>query len=267
MSETGMKLIGIGREAEVYARSETECVKLFYMGFAENQVRSEAERMKFVSESGVPSPKYFSMEKIGGRYAIRMERLDGLTLLHHAIESFDSKIDYGELLGSVQRDYHRVCAVGLCDMTETLRWQILSGDGLDESEKNEMLRRLEKMPRGDRLVHMDYHSDNVMLTKDGVKIIDWSGACAGNPYADAARTLLTMQNKSYPADADDNEELKKWLDETREICRLGYLRGYGAPENEIAKWTPIIAAARLSCCPAGERGQNIKRARDYLEKA
>lgn len=266
MNVEGLKLIGIGRQAEVYAKSDTVCIKLFYPDCSEWTANEEAKRMKLVMSSGVPSPKFLGLEKIDGRYAIIMERLRGKTLLHEALENFNPKLDYGEMLGKLQREYHKVSASGLSDMNDSLKWQINHADELDESEKAELIRRLEMMPRGDRLVHMDYHSDNVILTENGLKIIDWASACAGNPYADAARTMLTMQNSAYPADADDNEEMKKWLDETREACRLGYLRGYGEPESEIARWTPIIAASRLCCCPEDEKGQNLKRARDCLRE-
>lgn len=112
-------------------------------------------------------------------------------------------------------------------------------------------------------MHLDYHSDNVIMTPNGLYCIDWASACAGNPLADAARTLLTLELRCYPVDAD--EAMRVWLDDTRAICREGYLRGYGAPVEAIDAWKPFIAASRLFCSPEEERVQLERLVRAYLD--
>lgn len=260
-----MELLGIGRQAEVYAINEVECIKLFYPDCPKNVVEDEAARLRYVSEHGVPSPRFIAVEQRDGRYGIRMERLHGLTLLYDAIHNFRADVDYGALLGSIQRSYHQLPAQGLGDMVDSLTRQIGYSDAIPPEWKRELIRRLGLMPRGDRLVHLDYHSDNVVMTSDGAKVIDWTSACAGNPLADAARTLLTLELRSYPMDADD--KMRDWLDQTRSICREGYLRGYGAPVEQIDAWKPFIAASRLFCCAEEEREQNVSLIGDYLRGA
>lgn len=257
-----MELIGIGRQAEVYAVDENECVKLFYPEHPKREVEVEAERMRFVARHGVPSPRFIALEQINGRWAIRMERLHGITLLHDALEHFKPEFDYGGVLGAIQKEYHQICAEGLGDMVEALEWCIKQSDALTPAYRGEIIKRLRAMPRGDRLVHLDYHSDNVVLTPDGAKVIDWNSACAGNPLADAARTLLTMELRTYPADAD--EKTRDWLDQTRALCRDMYLRGYGASDDDMKPWKPIVAASRLFCCPEEEWVQNLALIEEYL---
>lgn len=46
---------------------------------------------------------------------------------------------------------------------------------------------------GDRVLHMDLHPGNVMLTGDGPVVIDWSNAIAGPPGADNAMTAVIMR--------------------------------------------------------------------------
>ena len=196
-----MQRIGVGREAEVFALSDTECVKLFYAGHPLSLIQNEAERLRFVSERGVPAPACYGLTRVDGRDGIRMERLRGDTMLRESLSHPLTSADIPDQLGALQRAYHRVDASGLGDMLDTLIAQIGYGDWLSPAWKDELVRRLRSMPRDSKLVHMDYHADNVVMTPDGARIIDWSGACAGHPLADAARTLMTMELHNYPPDA------------------------------------------------------------------
>jgi aminoglycoside phosphotransferase (APT) family kinase protein len=45
---------------------------------------------------------------------------------------------------------------------------------------------------GDRVLHLDLHPGNVMLTAAGPVVIDWTNAAAGTPAADAAMAWLIM---------------------------------------------------------------------------
>ncbi len=43
---------------------------------------------------------------------------------------------------------------------------------------------------GDRLIHLDLHPENVILSADGPVVIDWTNACRGSPALDVAMTYL-----------------------------------------------------------------------------
>ncbi len=51
--------------------------------------------------------------------------------------------------------------------------------------------RLHEIPFGDgRLLHVDFHPDNVLLSSRGPVVIDWANARAGNPAFDVAMTWV-----------------------------------------------------------------------------
>ncbi len=56
---------------------------------------------------------------------------------------------------------------------------------------------LDWLPRpfdeGDRIMHLDLHPGNVMLTETGPVVIDWSNGAAGPPGADVAMASLIMR--------------------------------------------------------------------------
>lgn len=257
-----MELLGVGRQAEVYAVSDTECIKLFFADCPKSVIEGEAERLQFVCSHGVPSPACYGLTRINGRDGIRMERLYGMTMLRESLYQPREGYDYAHVLGTLQRDYHRIDAIGLGDMVQTLVNNLSYTDLLTPAWRAELEKRLRRMPQDTKLVHLDYHADNVIITPDGAKIIDWSGACAGNPLADAARTMLTMELKNYPPDA--SEEMRQVMDDTREIARQRFLHGYGADEQELAAWRPFIAASRLFCSPAEERVADLEIVKEFL---
>jgi aminoglycoside phosphotransferase (APT) family kinase protein len=52
-------------------------------------------------------------------------------------------------------------------------------------------RRLHEIPfEGERLLHLDLHPDNVLLTRAGPVVIDWTNARAGEPSLDVALTWV-----------------------------------------------------------------------------
>ena len=55
----------------------------------------------------------------------------------------------------------------------------------------ELHHRLHEIPfEGDRLIHVDFHPDNVLLSERGPVVIDWANARSGEPAFDVAMTWV-----------------------------------------------------------------------------
>jgi aminoglycoside phosphotransferase (APT) family kinase protein len=52
--------------------------------------------------------------------------------------------------------------------------------------------------RGDRLLHLDLHPLNVMMSPRGPVVIDWTGACRGDPADDVALAWVLMAAGEVP---------------------------------------------------------------------
>jgi phosphotransferase family enzyme len=52
---------------------------------------------------------------------------------------------------------------------------------------------------GDALCHFDLRSDNICRAPGGVKFVDWSAACLGNPLVDLGGWLPSLQYEGGPA--------------------------------------------------------------------
>jgi len=78
-------------------------------------------------------------------------------------------------------------ALGLCDDT----WLDSCLPALAETAHDAPL-------EGDRLLHMDVRSDNLCLTPEGVRFVDWNFACRGNPRFDVASWLPSLEAEGGP---------------------------------------------------------------------
>lgn len=57
---------------------------------------------------------------------------------------------------------------------------------------------LPAVSRGDRLLHLDLHPDNAILSPGGPFVVDWTNARRGDPAADVALTWLIVATNGGP---------------------------------------------------------------------
>jgi aminoglycoside phosphotransferase (APT) family kinase protein len=99
---------------------------------------------------------------------------------------------------------------------------------------------------GDRVLHLDLHPANVMLTAAGPVVIDWTNAAAGPAGADVALADLIMAT----ADIDD---LPGWLGRA-------FLRGFRRAVRDDPR--PYLAeVARYRLADANIRPDEAERVR------
>jgi thiamine kinase-like enzyme len=106
--------------------------------------------------------------------------------------------------------------------------------------KERVLGHIASLPHGDRLLHLDFHPRNIVVSTAGLHIIDWDGACAGEPLADVARSCLILMLAHHYIDARSAAVL--------DTFRTSYLQCYlgltGASPAAVDSWLPALAAAR-----------------------
>ncbi|MGW0764622.1 phosphotransferase [Streptomyces sp. NPDC002676] len=174
MTVTG-KLIGSGRSADVYEIDDAWVLRRDREGWG--NAAAEADVMAYVRQHGYPVPR---VRTDGSRTDLVLERLSGPTLLGALVEGRVGAAEAGALLARLLRRLHAV-------------------PGRDAADPEA------------RVLHLDLHPDNVMMTADGPRVIDWSNtedghpgldwgmsavilaqvAVGDEPLADAARALLT----------------------------------------------------------------------------
>ncbi|SDI79460.1 phosphotransferase [Nonomuraea jiangxiensis] len=151
-----MELLGSGRSADVYAIDEGRVLRRYRSGI---DTRREIAVMAYVGARGYPVPEVYPGD--GPVTDLVMARLSGPTMFRAMIEGTITAEEAGHTLARLLLRLHRIPA------------------------------RVSADP-GDRVLHLDLHPENVMLTPRGPMVIDWCNAREGPPGLDCAMSALIL---------------------------------------------------------------------------
>lgn len=231
-----------GRSTEVVAGKEGQVVKLLDRGSGSSLAHREFQAQALAHELGAPTPAALGVIERDGRFGVVMERVEGLPMLSWFRARPLALARAFVELGAIHARLHGLAAPRLPPQKAFLARQIHAAN-LPEAVEAACLRMLEDLPCGHRLCHGDLHPGNVMWTASGPRVIDWGMACAGDPAADVARTLLLLDIARLPPGL-------AFLAPFRSAARRQYLRGYRRvarlPRQDLDAWWPPVAAARLA---------------------
>lgn len=169
-AETPGPLIGSGRSADVYAIGQGRVLRRFRTPY---NVQAEADIMIHLAKAGFPVPAVYDADGPD----LVMERLDGPDMLADLGSRPWRARRHGRTLAMLHNRLHEVEAPA----------------GLRSA-----------FGPGDRVLHLDLHPANVMLTARGPVVIDWTNASAGAPGADVAMAYLILASS-------DVDQMPWWL--------------------------------------------------------
>jgi len=163
-------LIGAGRAADVYALGENALGEQRVLRRYRNGGGAEREAgvMAHLAGAGYPVPRVYDASGPD----LVMERLDGRDMLADLSSRPWLVRQYARTLAKLHDRLHAVVA------PPSLAQQFGPGD---------------------RILHLDLHPGNVMLTTRGPVVIDWSNVAAGAPAADVAMAWLIMATSEVDA--------------------------------------------------------------------
>jgi aminoglycoside phosphotransferase (APT) family kinase protein len=166
--DTG-RLLASGRDSDIFEYGPGLVLRRAKSG---RVIEREAQVMAYAAAHGYPVPRVHDVR--AGGTEIVMERLDGPMMMNVMASRPWTVATNARLLADLHDRLHVIPA------PESLP-QLESG--------------------GDRLVHLDLHPMNVMLTTRGPVVIDWANAARGDPLIDVALAyvLLTCPRAPLPS--------------------------------------------------------------------
>ena len=209
MTDPGV-LIGRGRTADIYALDDGSVLRRYRWS---HPCDDEAELMRYLRRAGYPVPEVLAVD---GRDLV-MERLRGRTMAAEMIRRPWLVTRHARALARLHDQLHELApSAGLTRLD-------LPGEA----------------GPGERIVHLDLHPDNVMLTPDGPVVIDWTNASAGPAGADVAMTYVILTTS-------DIDFLPPWLrPPVRALLRLFVRRFVAAARDDPAPYLAGIVARRM----------------------
>ncbi|WDV48006.1 aminoglycoside phosphotransferase [Clostridiaceae bacterium M8S5] len=224
------KKIGTGAQADVYLH-DNKAIKLFKKGYSKSQVFYEAMINSIVENIEIPVASVHEVLKIDGRFAISMDYVQGVTLYELFEKDNVNPNKYIEIMVDLQIKVQSQKVVLPVKLKDRLKNQIIENKEIDKYKKQNIIELLGSFDEGDNLCHGDFHWYNIIKGKKDFYVIDWIDATVGCKEADACRTyMLYLFHCS----------------EYAQVYLSTYCEKTGKDKDDILKWLPVIAAARLN---------------------
>lgn len=224
-------LLGTGKVAEVYAWGDDLVLKLYKAGVPKTSAFREAAILSLVERAGLPAPHVHSVGgELHNRWGVMMTRVEGLPFAPALTTSPPSQ-PHLAALAALHRQIHEVIETQLPPLKARLRTNIGRAAVLDTHRKDRLLAQLAALPDANRLCHGDFHPWNVLGTPERATVVDWLDATSGTPAADVCRSYVLIAHASAL--------LAKTYVET-------YAKLTGLDVNEVWRWRPVVAGARLA---------------------
>ncbi|MBI5651398.1 MAG: phosphotransferase [Chloroflexi bacterium] len=246
--------IAEGRTAEIFAWRDHQVLKLYHEWCPPEWIEYELKIARITQNLGLPVPAVGEIVAVNARRGLVYERIEGVSL-NETLNTKPWELFRGvRVLADLHAAIHGCAAPELPSQREGFARSIRNAPALPADLKSAALRALDAMPDGDQLCHGDFHPGNVLMTARGPIVIDWMTAKRGNPIADVARTLLLLTT------GEPSNAFARWLvARVRELIKSCYLRQYdehrALDPAQLARWMPIVAAARLNENIVEERDQ------------
>ncbi len=224
------KIIGLRNDKTIY-KDGFEVIKVFNENYSKAQVLNEALNHARVEETNLLVPKLLSVSNEDGKWIIKYQYIQGKTLEQIILEANDHLEEYLEVFVNLQIRVHNIDGLMLNKLKDRLNYKIEQSDLL-ATTRYELRRKLETMPKHQKLCHGDFNPSNIIVTNSGeYYIIDWAHATSGNASADSAITYLEFLLNYNQAIADKYLEI--------------FCLKTNTSKNYCLSWLPIVAAARL----------------------
>jgi aminoglycoside phosphotransferase (APT) family kinase protein len=153
-------LLASGRDGDIYEYGPGLVLRRTKDG---RNIEGEARVMAQVAEHGFPVPQVHDVRNRGTE--IVMERLVGPMMMDEMTRRPSTMTRNARLLADLHEQLHRI-------------------------EAPEWLRPVDAT--GDRVLHLDLHPMNVMMTERGPVVIDWTNAARGEPLTDVGVTYVIL---------------------------------------------------------------------------
>jgi len=241
-------LLGKGMTAEVYAWGNDKVLKLFFEDIPKEWIEYEANIGKEIYEAGISAPAVYSLVSESNRKGIIYQRINGNTMLDILKKKPWSIVKLALRMAKLQFNVHSL-NIALPLEKDSLASRINEIRSLSKDKKKSILDYLDRLPKGEKICHGDFHPDNLLINNEGtIMIIDWSNTYSGHPLSDVVRTVLMITTPYMPAGTSRTLVfLSKFL---KKLFYSTYVKEYidlsGVTKEELNSWILPVAAARLN---------------------
>lgn len=200
LSIEGCRLIGMGGVGKVYRLDGDTIIKVFRKGTTMDEVRREISLSKEAFVLGMPTAISFDIVKVAQGeeecYGLVYELLKAKTLSTYVKQNPDQLDACARKYANLFRQLHEIeVPEGSCvpSAIERERQQIEHIRRYFPDESIDMLLHIiDCIPEGNRMLHLDLQTKNIMVQDDELMLIDMGEIGYGHPLLDLGHTYSPM---------------------------------------------------------------------------
>lgn len=190
VSVDGCKIIGRGAKSEVYRYDDELVIKVFNQNNTYHDVEREIALSRKAFLIGIPTSISFGIVSVGARYGAMYELVESETI-SDCIARAPGQVDtYAHIMADLAHTIHSIEVSEddvFPDVSERLLQYVSGGIAHEDEALTEQCTKLiEALPKGNRLVHGDFHTRNVFMQKGEPLLIDMDRISRGHPIAEIA---------------------------------------------------------------------------------
>ena len=232
--------------ADIHAWAPGQVLKLFKAHVLRRLGEHEARMTRAVFAAGIPAPEVFGEVTLEGRFGIVLTRLDGPTLRQRLRTGAMQPEQAGAIIASLYTSIHKTRAPP--NVPSLRDWFAAASrvpDRIPAHIATGILALIERLPPADGLCHADLHADNVIMTAQGPRIIDWLAAVRAPAALDLARCHVTFSDLVYAPEGTDPSGPRALAAAVRfEYARLAGMSA-AALTAAVETYLPILRAFAL----------------------
>lgn len=260
-----------GRSSEIFRLDNEKVMKLFFKDFKIEDIDQEYQNSLIASKLGCTTIKVYEKVNQEGRFGFVMSFVDGVCQNDmpgkNPFYIFKAGYDLAKCHVLVQqKQSHELKDIRL--VASSLLNNKEFNDFTDE-EKAKMKKYIMSLPEEDGVLHLDFHTGNVLVGKDKqLYVIDWMTAARGNRYIEYA-----MMNFLFK-DAELFPEKSKFVNFLFGLIRgmigrqfyKGYKKAMAVDEKEVDKYRIIALIVRRSWGIEFEHQNLVKQIKSLIER-
>lgn len=252
------------RSSEVFFLEENEVLKLYFDKVDNDNVDIEYQNTCSAFQKGCTPMECFGKVNLNGRNGLIFKRLKGCALTDMPGKNPLIIFKAGKILAGLHNMVHRQCTHELRDV------RLLAADTLNTSKALEFLSPEDKqrltdyimaLPEADNILHLDFHTDNILCDGENYQVIDWMTAARGNPLVEVSMmNFLHHDAELFPG----SSKLKIFLmNLVRIYIYNSFIKEYeklsGLRREDSRRWDIVAYVLRMGIWDIAYEHDDLKR--------
>jgi len=217
----GLSIVGKGAKGTVYQYNDDTIVKVYKDPNSIKAIENERRLAQKAFILGIPTAISYDIVKVGDTFGSVFELLPSKTLSSAILNDMDNFDKYANIFATILKTIHSTEDKDH-DTPDVkvliLKWLMDLKGVLKDEDLNKLNQMVDEVPNSTNLLHMDYHTNNVLMQNGEALLIDMDTLSHGNKIFELANIYAPLVGFKYIS----HELIENFLDMKVEVTERLY---------------------------------------------